>query len=124
MKYLYIVIILLSTATLASAQNRFGNTDGVSLEQMQNRTYLQFDENSKKIFWAIDLNDFTAPQKTTFQDLVFKNDLLIACSTPDTNNIWYLSSNKTHDINTVILELAKLIDKAQTLTNNTQDKYQ
>jgi hypothetical protein len=124
MKNLYFLIFSIYIGIAAQAQNRFGNTNGVLPEAIENSSFLQFDENPTKLFWAVNLKVFTADQKTTFQDMVFKNDLLVACSTPDANGIWYLSSFKTNDLNTVRVELVKLIDKAKTISLNSQDKYQ
>jgi hypothetical protein len=124
MKNLYILVFSIFISMAASAQNRFGNTNGVLPEAIDNSSFLQFDENATKLFWAINLKSFTADQKTAFQDMIFKNDLLVACSTPDVNNIWYLSSFKINDVNTVRVELVKLIEKAKTMSLNSQDKYQ
>ena len=123
MKYLYLIIFLISTATLASAQNRFGSTNGVDEIMMSGHDYVQFDSNTKKNFWAVDLNIFTADQKSTFQDFIFNSEYLVACSVPDQNNYWYLSSLKTTDISLVTTELNKLIEKAKALQINSNDKY-
>ena len=124
MKFLFIFIFILSATLAISAQNRFGKTNGISLKEMQYLSWAQFDENNSKYFWAINLNKFTETQKSAFQELVFDNSLLIACSTPDENNIWYLSSFKTNDINLVIVELEKLIYKAKTTNVILPDKYE
>ena len=123
MKYLYILVILFLTATFASAQNRFGSTNRVDEIIMSGHNYVQFDENTKKLFWAVDLNIFNADQKSSFQEFVFDSDILVACSVPDQNNYWYLSSLKTFDISVVTAELQKLIDKARALQLNSNDKY-
>jgi hypothetical protein len=123
MKYLFTLLLFILISGSSFAQNRFGNTNGVSLSQMENVPFLQFDENPSKLFWAINLKDLTGPQKSTFQELVFKNDLLVACSKPDVNNIWYLSSLKIYPLADVTLELNKLIEKAKTLSTNPADKY-
>jgi len=123
MKYLYILVILFSTATFASAQNRFGSTNGLDEIIMSGHDFVQFDLNTKKLFWAVDLNIFNADQKSTFQEFVFNSETLVACSVPDQNNYWYLSSLKTFEIDVVITELQKLIDKAKTLQINSNDKY-
>jgi hypothetical protein len=107
-----------------AAQNRFGATNGVTQAEMQNKAFLNFDENSTKYFWAVDMNQFTAPQKSTFQDLVFNSETLIAVSTPDVNNYWYLASFKTIDQDIVTVELNKMMDKARSLTTNSPNKYQ
>lgn len=124
MKFILIFIFTITATIALSAQNRFGTTNGVQLVEIQNKSYLQFDENNSKYFWALNLNDFTANQKSTFQELVFNNGLLIACSTPDENNIWYLSSFKTNDKELVIIELSKLIHKAKTLNITPLNKYE
>jgi hypothetical protein len=90
---------------------------------MENISFLQFDENTSKLFWAVNLNDLSATQKSTFQDLVFKNDILVACSKPDENNIWYLSSLKLYPMGDVMIELNKLLNKAKTMNANSPDKY-
>jgi hypothetical protein len=110
----------------AFAQNKFGATNGVDEVTMTGKQYFRFDETPTKYFWAVDLKIFDVTQKTTFQELVFKNDLLVACSIPNQDNIWYLSSYKTTDESLVVLELNKLINKAQNLgsNSNSQDKYQ
>jgi hypothetical protein len=123
MKYFYILLILISTASLTSAQNRFGSTNGVDEIIMSGHDYIQFDQNSKKLFWAVDLNIFNADQKSSFQEFVFDSDILVACSVPDQNNYWYLSSLKTFDVAVVTTELQKLIDKAKALQLNSNDKY-
>ena len=124
MKYLYIVVLMILAAGTASAQSRFGHTNGADEIMMSGHEYLQFDENSSKYFWAVDLNIFTEAQKSTFQDLVFNSETLVAVSTPDTHNYWYLASFKTTDTELVKKELNKLIEKARNLTIHSKDKYQ
>lgn len=123
MKYLNNLLLLLLISGSSFAQNRFGNTNGVSISQMENISFLQFDENPSKLFWAVNLKDLSATQKTTFQDLVFKNDILVACSKPDENNIWYLSSLKLYALGDVMVELNKLLNKAKTINAHSPDKY-
>lgn len=123
MKYLFLLVILISTATLTSAQNRFGSTNGVDEVIMSGHDFVQFDDNTKKLFWAVDLNIFNADQKSAFQEFIFNSETLVACSVPDQNNYWYLSSLKTFDTAEVKMELDKLILKAKTLQINSNDKY-
>ncbi len=115
--------LALITITSLSAQ-RFGSTNGVDEIIMSGHEYVQFDQNATKYFWAVDLNIFQPTQKSTFQELVFNNGLLIAVSTPDANGYWYLASFKTYDKSLVITELNKMVDKAKTLATNPQNKYQ
>jgi len=114
---------MLMLAGSVSAQHRFGTTDGVDKTTMAEKEFLQFDENTVKYFWAVDLGIFNAGQKSAFQDLVFKSDLLVAISTPDANNYWYLASYRTVDKELVITEIKKLIDQSKNLSTNSQDKY-
>ena len=123
MKTVLTLILIFTGISLASAQHRFGGKDGVSVQEMTGKEYLQFDENSSKLFWAIDLNIFNDTQKSTFQELVFNSDNLVAISTPDVNNFWYLASFKIKDIEIVKTELNKMIEKSRILTTNPEDKY-
>jgi hypothetical protein len=124
MKYLYILLFTLILGGSLNAQSRFGTTNGVDQSQMGNQQYIQFDENTTKYFWAVDLNIFTATQKSNFQELVFNCETLVAVSTPDANNYWYLASFKTTDKEDVKIELNKMINKAKIIATNPQDKYQ
>lgn len=122
MKYLTLVLLAILMIGTASAQ-RFGSTNGVDEVIMQGHDYVNFDESAKKEFWAINTNIFVGSQKSTFQDFVFNSEYLVACSTPDANGYWYLSSLKTVDNSLVILEIEKLISKAKLMSTNGQDKY-
>lgn len=106
------------------SQNKFGTSDGVSQKEIEGKLFMQFSENTKKYFWAIDLDIFTKEAKAKFESLIFSDNQFIACSQPNEDNIWYLSTFKLTTKEELEIKLTTFINTAKTSIISSNSKYE
>ena len=123
MKALYLTCISVFLMLNAYSQKKFGSADGITKSEMKGEFAVQFSETSSKNFWAIDLDQLTTGEKGKFESLVFEDKQLVAVSSPNSENVWYLSTLKTYAIEDVLLNLRTLKEKAKLGTSGTTTKY-
>ena len=123
MRFFIIVFLAVSTFINVYSQKRYGDSDGISKSEMHNEFVMQFSETTNKYFIAVDLNQLNSDQLGKFETLVFEDNHLVAVSTPNDENIWYLSALKTFIKEDVLLTLSKFKEKAMISSSTTNTKY-
>ncbi len=123
MRFFIIGFLAVSTFINVYSQKRYGDSDGISKSEMHNEFVMQFSETTNKYFIAVDLNQLNSDQLGKFETLVFEDNHLVAVSTPNDENIWYLSALKTFIKEDVLLTLSKFKEKAMISSSTTNTKY-
>jgi hypothetical protein len=123
MKFLIITFITVGTFINVHSQNRFGNSDGIKRSDMNGEFAVQFAENTNKYFIAVDLNQLNSDQRGKFETQVFDDNHIVAVSTPNDENIWYLSTLKTYIKEDVLLALFMFKEKSMISSSTTGTKY-